>query len=87
MPLPTQVKELQAAGYAYEDKGVCGGCGAKIEFWKTPAGNLMPFRVFEIRETESDPGSKVVRLDRITHFADCPQAKKFRNDKRKKDRV
>jgi hypothetical protein len=81
MPLPTQVKELQAAGYAYEDKGVCRRCGAEIEWWKSPSGAKMPFRVFKIRENEANPASRVVRLERVVHFADCPKAKKFRKKK------
>jgi hypothetical protein len=58
----------------------CAGCGAEIEFVKTPTGNLIPVDLKYIMVI-TDEG-KAVR-GRISHFATCPQADRFRKPKPK----
>jgi hypothetical protein len=65
MPFPETIDELKAAGYVFQDQAACRGCGAAIEFWKTPSGKLMPIDVDIDGNCES-------------HFGTCPRAKDFR---------
>jgi hypothetical protein len=62
MPFPRTDIDLTAQGYEYESKTRCRGCGAEIEFWRTPKGKHMPL----------DPGT----LE--PHWAHCPKAEAFR---------
>lgn len=65
MPFPTTLEELVKAGYTFANDGTCRGCGARIEWWDTPNKKKMPFDVNEDGNCES-------------HFATCPDAKRFR---------
>ena len=62
MPFPKTDTEFNQAGYVYENKGKCRGCGADIEWWRTPKGKAMPL----------DAGT----LE--PHWSTCPNAKEFR---------
>jgi hypothetical protein len=62
MPFPKTDTELNAAGYKFENKAKCRGCGAELEFWLTPKGKHIPL----------DPGTLEC------HFSTCPKAKDFR---------
>lgn len=62
MPFPRTDSDLKAAGYEYDNTSHCRGCGAEIEWWRTPKGRLIPL----------DPGTMEA------HFATCPKAKDFR---------
>jgi hypothetical protein len=80
MAEPLTSDQLKAAGYEYSNDGTCRGCGAPVEWWLTPAGKRMPMTVLTSADRNStisgmlkDPGDK-----RQSHFADCPDAVKFR---------
>lgn len=63
MPFPKTETELRAAGYEPPKKpSKCRGCGAEIEFWRSPKGKLIP-----LHSGTLEP-----------HFATCPKAKEFR---------
>lgn len=81
MSLPTEVKALQMVGYEFDNKAVCAGCGAEIEWWITPRKKKMPMSVVAIRQIPEDQNSTIIRHDRISHFAICPKAKEFRKPK------
>lgn len=54
-------------------QGICGkGCGAAIVWIKTKAGKFMPLSLASVRD-EPD-GTKTC----ASHFADCPEADRFR---------
>jgi hypothetical protein len=80
MPQPLTSDQLKAAGYVYDNDGTCRGCGAPIEWWITPAGKKMPMSI--IRAADRAVGIKAMMKDsgdlRVSHFADCPEAKNFR---------
>ncbi len=59
-------KDLIAAGYKFDNRARCRGCGAEIEFWQTPRGKYIPL----------DSGT----LE--PHFGTCPNADEFRKNKR-----
>ena len=50
MPLPTDKKALEAAGYVYDNDGTCRGCGLPIEWWITPNNKKMPMKLLEIHK-------------------------------------
>jgi hypothetical protein len=79
--LPTEVKALQMAGYAFDNKARCSGCGKEVEWWVTARKKKMPFTVVEVREMPGDRNSTIVRHDRIPHFAMCAAGEKFRRKK------
>ena len=62
MGFPKTDNELTKAGYTFEGKGKCKGCGAEIEWFRTPKGKAMPI----------DPGTME------PHWSTCPVAKDFR---------
>ena len=66
MPFPETITDLAQAGYRYESDAACRGCGARIEWWTSPAGKMMPM------EVDNDGNCE-------THWANCPKAKEFRN--------
>jgi len=66
MPLPKTRAELVEAGYTYATGKICP-CGASMELWNTPKGNLMPM------DPMPDPDSPAA-----SHFATCPKAVQFR---------
>lgn len=71
MAIPVNRHDLEALGYTFLNASHCSGCGAPIEWHETPNGKHMPFTVMhqEAREILT------------THWADCPQANKFRRPK------
>jgi hypothetical protein len=73
MPLPTNRKDLEAAGYRQEPAGNhhCRACGAPIEWWTTPNSKHMPFI------TKTVDGIEQL----IPHWSDCPKAIEFRRPK------
>jgi hypothetical protein len=62
------VDELRAAGYTFDNDAHCRGCGAAIEWWKTPKGKMIPMDVTPEGDCEA-------------HWANCPKAKDFRNQR------
>lgn len=63
MPFPKTETELRAAGYEPPMMSTkCTGCGAEIEFWRTPKGKQIPL----------DSGT----LE--PHWSTCPKAEHFR---------
>ena len=62
MAFPRTDNELVAQGYEFQNKTKCRGCGADIEFWRTPRGKMIPL----------DAGT----LE--PHFSTCPKVKDFR---------
>lgn len=64
-PFPRTEKELEAAGYVYENTGRCRACNQEIAWYRTPAGRRMP-----LEEGTMEP-----------HWAKCPQADDFRRKK------
>ena len=64
MPFPRTESELVKAGYEPpKAPSRCRGCGAEIEFWRTPKGKIIPL----------DAGTLEV------HWSTCPQAEQFRS--------
>lgn len=70
---PATSDELKKAGYEYDNDGVCRGCLSPIEWWLTPDGKRMPISVQKANNVLFDSSEK-----RISHFANCPEAKSFR---------
>lgn len=62
MAFPKTIDELVAAGYKHEGTADCRGCGAAIEWWRTPKGKKIPM----------DHGTA------MPHFSTCPRAEDFR---------
>lgn len=77
MAMPTSKSDLEATGYLFDSEGHCRGCGEPIEWWITPKGKKMPMSVIEVRERES-PIAPILRIDRVSHFSNCPSADDFR---------
>ena len=67
---PDTVKKLDAAGYKKISGRPCKLCGVWLEFWRTPAGKMAPL---EVPKGEPDR--------RVSHFATCKHADKFRKPK------
>jgi hypothetical protein len=67
MPFPKDRDALIAAGYTFENHGVCRGCHAEVEWYTTPAGRKAPFDLMPKGDSPA-----------INHFATCPEAKAFR---------
>jgi hypothetical protein len=78
MAFPDTKETLEAAGYVFDNDGVCRGpsCGARVEWWITPDGKRMPMSVQEIKIGEGY-FAKAIGFKRIPHWADCPDAKRF----------
>lgn len=62
MAFPKTEEELAKAGYEFENKAKCSGCGADIEWWLTPRQKHMPL----------DAGTME------PHWSTCPKAEDFR---------
>lgn len=77
MAIPTKREDLVAVGYVFDNEARCRGCQALIEWWITPKGKKMPMSVKEVRERDS-PISPILRIERIPHWSDCPNASEFR---------
>lgn len=72
---PATRKALYAAGYGRAmaiAARPCKRCGKRIEFWKTPAGGLMPLEVNPDKSGEM-----------LCHFETCPHAAEFRKPEHK----
>ena len=67
---------------------ICKACGKEIYFLKTSKGNMMPVNAESISQDDKDfMNSNLYRegdvlfdpkKGHISHFVDCPEAKKFR---------
>jgi len=68
MPFPETLDKLRAAGYRFNLDAHCRGCGARIEWWITPAGKHMPMDVTDSGKVQS-------------HFATCPKVEQFRKER------
>ncbi|MHB2019677.1 MAG: hypothetical protein ACYCW6_22260 [Candidatus Xenobia bacterium] len=64
MSFPQTTAEMEASGYLrlWERDGQCNSCRASLEWWKTPAGKLMPM----------DAGTAT------PHWSTCPNANQHR---------
>ncbi len=62
MPFPRTDNDLAAAGYEFDNKSKCRGCGAEIAWYRTPKGKAIP-----LDEGTLEP-----------HWATCPKAKDLR---------
>jgi hypothetical protein len=65
VPFPKNDTGLVEAGYEFDNRAHCRGCGAEIEWWITPRK----------RKIALDPGT----LE--PHWATCPNADQFRRRK------
>ena len=72
--IPPTWTELEAAGYVFEYRTTCRGCGRQIEFWKTPSGRWMPVEICP------EMGGQ-----RMAHWGLCPKADEFRRQSVKVD--
>lgn len=70
MAFPKTFEEMRAAGYLFNDHGVCRGCGDDIEWWITPRGKALPMNPMP---RGSSPA--------VAHFSTCTEADSFRKDK------
>lgn len=68
MAFPTTLEELIAAGYGFKNHGTCRGCGADLEWWRSPRGRSMPMNPMHAGGDQA-----------VAHWATCPQAESFRN--------
>ena len=84
-PLPETKEGLEAAGYVFDNEGVCRGCGEVVEWWVTNNGKRMPMSVVALdvhgEVVESGSLTRPFRFARRSHFASCPQAEDFRRKK------
>ena len=67
---------------------ICKACGKEIYFLKTSKGNMMPVNAESISHDDKDfmnSNLEDILFDpkkgHISHFVDCPEAKKFRKKK------
>ena len=76
--IPEKREDLVAAGYEFTGEGKCRGCGEYIEWWVTPNGKRMPFRVFEEHANGLFANSDKTGFFRRPHWQDCTSADDFR---------
>ena len=81
MAIPTKKEDLEALGYLFDNDARCRACGVPIEWWITPNGKKMPMSVREVKDESKAFPQPVLRLERIPHFSDCPNAADFRSKK------
>lgn len=67
MQLPAAKAELNDAGYSFSKKALCRKCQARIEFWRTPKGTLIPLNIGTV----------------VPHWSTCPYANETRAAERK----
>ncbi len=67
MAFPAYGRELVQQGYRFLERGICDGCGASIEWWRTPLKRQMPMNRMQ---SPDDPA--------ISHWATCCVPKKFK---------
>lgn len=65
MPFPKTEAELKAAGYTFEGSSKCKKCPARILWWKTPKGKMMPL---DLKTYEP-------------HWGSCPARDEFKKKK------
>lgn len=65
---PATNTRLEAFGWRFQYSRPCRRCGARIEFWLTPARKWAPL------ERSKDSAYN----ERISHFSTCPFAEEFR---------
>lgn len=70
MSFPATLAALEAEGYKRQYYTRCRGCNAPMEWWKTPAGKMLPMEVMSAPDAPA-----------ISHFANCPKAAQFRKAK------
>ena len=70
MGYPRTRAEMEERGYVRRAYTRCNGCGAAMEFWRTPSGKHQPMDVMP------DPESKAT-----SHFVTCPKALQFKKGK------
>ena len=62
MAFPKTVTEFRNQGYTFDNKDICRSCNQPIGWIVTPKGRRMPLNMDTLE----------------SHFATCPDAKKFR---------
>ena len=71
MAFPKTFDDMRPAGYAFQNDGVCKGCGADIEWWLTPLGKKIPMDPMDRGVSPAKP-----------HWSTCPEAESFRGGAR-----
>lgn len=66
MPLPNTDAELKILGYIQMDEATCSRCFARIVWYRTPRGKLMPMD----------------KRTLVTHWSTCPHAAVFKKKKK-----
>jgi hypothetical protein len=76
MAIPDNSNDLRRAGYEYSNDSTCrgDGCGARIEWWLTPAGKRMPMSIKIVGSLAEGNRREVLE----PHWTVCPAAKDFR---------
>ena len=72
---PRSREALRAAGYEFQRRTRCRGCGQTIEFYLTPRGKFIPMQV--------DKDAKTM----LPHWEKCPKVADFRREKEMKQEV
>lgn len=67
MPFPATREAMEAEGYLRGCYSRCRGCNRPMEFWRTPAGKMIPMDPMDQPDSEA-----------VSHFATCPNATQFR---------
>ncbi len=82
MPLPEKKEALEAAGWVFDNEGICQGCGASVEWWISKNGRKCPMSVVPLdKQGELVPSGSLTPVHefaRRSHFSDCPEAASFR---------
>lgn len=78
MAIPTKREDLVAMGYVFDNEATCRGCGAPIEWWITPKDKKMPMSVVEVKDETKTFPQPILRIERIPHWSNCPNAQDFR---------
>jgi hypothetical protein len=69
MGFPETATALAEAGYKFKNESQCRGCGAQIQWWKTPRGKSLPMDA---------PITKRDDAKLAPHLKTCPKAEGFR---------
>lgn len=69
-PFPKTRAAMLVADYLYCHQGVCRGCGAKMEWWRTPTGAKMPMNPMLEEDSPAVP-----------HWATCAEREQFQKKK------
>jgi hypothetical protein len=65
--IPTKREDLVALGYEFTGEGKCRSCGQ--------------YSVIDVKDESKTFPQPILRVDRICHFVDCPNAADFRRPK------